>query len=75
MNTERTAQYVIHVYPIGLDDVSSDVRVIEIPLDTSVKDFVGLNFVAPRDSVFAALPTCRRIWHDVVVHTVHSVGA
>mgnify|MGYP003662133732 CR=1 FL=1 len=70
MDTSRTEQYVLHIYPIGSDDVSEEVRVIEVPLDTSVVTYVGLNFVTPRDSVFKSMTTLRRIWHDVVVHTV-----
>lgn len=70
MDTSRTLQYTLHVYPIGMDDVSDDVRVVEVALDPKYSSFATLNFVAPRDSVFKALPTFRRIWHDVVVHTV-----
>ena len=63
-------QYTLHVYPVGMDDVSHDVRVVEVALDPSFSSFATLNVVAPRDSVFNALTTFRRLYHDVVVHTV-----
>ena len=63
-------QYTLHVYPIGDSDVSADVRVVEVPLDTNLHSFATLNFVVPRDSMFNALTTFRRLYHDVVVHTV-----